>query len=528
MAGSTTLPRRALRATFVLVVSGAALGLGPLRPGAAAPETVLRAVAVEAGSLVPRAAGPTVALAPDGAVRATTAARTAPVPVCSPIWFDGVALTWDQAAGHAVSARVATSSDGRSYGRGVFVDAEGGADPGTPEYRPSQQGSSYLWTGGSRCARFSMGLPKGARVSNVRVLFINSSGTAAGPGTGPNDAGPVAVGAPAGPFAPSPAEALTRRPRFITRDQWGADPELMNCTPLVAGVLKMGFVHHTAGTNSYTREQADDVVRGVYAYHTNGRGWCDIGYNFLVDRFGDVFEGRSGGVTNNVIGAAQMGFNTGAVSVSMVGIFDAAPPPEAALRALERVLAWRLDVGHVNPSARTVMVSAGGDTTKYAAGATVRLPTISGHRDTGITACPGQSLYALLPRIRSDVAAMGLPKIYKPTLSTTSIVIGQPADVRIRAKGSTSMTWTVTIMDPAGGVFATFPTLVGEAIDVLWPAGDPTAQPTLIGDYQVVISATGEEGALTRPASLTLRVEPVPPPSPSPTASASPTATPTP
>jgi len=525
MAGSTSLPRRALRAALVLVVTGAALGLVPLRPGAAAPETVLRAVPVEARSLIPRTEGPAVALAPDGAVRAATAARTARVPVCSPIWFDGVALTWDQAAGPAVSATVTTSADGRSYGRGVFVDAEGGADPGTPEYRASRQGSSYLWTGGSRCVRFSMAFPKGARVSNVRVLFINSSGTAAGPGTGPKDAGPVAVGTPAGPFAPSPAEALTRRPRIITRDQWGADPVLMNCTPLVADVLKMGFVHHTAGTNSYTRDQADDVVRGVYAYHTNGRGWCDIGYNFLVDRFGDVFEGRSGGVTSNVIGAAQMGFNTGAFSVSVMGNFDAAPPPEAALRVLERVLAWRLDVGHVNPAARTVMVSAGGDTTKYAAGAAVRLRTISGHRDTGITACPGRFLYALLPRIRSNVAAMGLPKSYKPNLSTTSIVIGQPADVRIQATGSTSMTWTVTILDPAGSVFATFPTLGGEAMDVLWPAGDPTAQPTVLGDYQVVISATHAEGAIARPASLTLSVLPVPPPSPSPTPSASPSPT---
>src|SRR3970282_499886 len=104
-------------------------------------------------------------------------------------------------------------------------------------------------------------------------------------------------------------------------------------------------------------------------------------------------------------------------------------------------------------------------------------------------------------------------------------VIGQPADVRIRATGSTSMTWTVTILDPAGGVFAPFPTLVGEAIDILWPAGDPTAQPTVIGDYQVVVSATDAEGAMARPAFLTLSVLPVPPPSPSPTPSASPSPT---
>jgi uncharacterized protein with LGFP repeats len=311
-----------------------------------------------------------------------------------------------------------------------------------------------------------MDLPKGAVVSNVRVLFINSSGTAGGPGTGLGDVGPVAVGAPGGPFAPSVAEALTRRPRIITREQWGADPKLMNCTPLVADFLSTAFVHHTAGSNAYTQAQADDVVRGIYAYHTNGRGWCDIGYNFLVDRFGDVFEGRSGGVTNDVIGAAQMGFNTGAFSVSVMGTFDYVRPPGPAVGALERLLAWRLDVGHENPSARTVMISAGGDTTRYPAGTKVKLRTISGHRDTGITDCPGIILYAMLPGIRSHVATVGLPKLYNPRLSISTIVSGQPVDIRIRAKGSTSMTWSVSVLDPIGNAIASFPGQTGEALEL--------------------------------------------------------------
>ena len=261
----------------------------------------------------------------------------------------------------------------------------------------------------------------------------------------------------------------------------------MNCTPLLAGFLSMAFVHHTAGSNSYTQSQADDVVRGIYAYHTNGRGWCDIGYNFLVDRFGDVFEGRSGGVTNNVIGAAQMGFNTGAFSVSVMGTFDYVRPPEPAVRALERLLAWRLDVAHVNPSARTVMTSGGGDTTRYPAGAKVKLRTISGHRDTGITDCPGIILYAMLPGIRTRVATTGLPKLYNPRLSTSAIVSGQPVDIRIRAKGSTSMTWSVSVLDPSGNEIASFPDQTGDALEVVWPAIGPPTQPDVPGVYQVVI-----------------------------------------
>jgi len=525
MAKSTAHARRAARALVVVATASAALGLVPLSPGGAAPETVLRSVPVDVRALLPPT-GPAAALTSNGRLSAASAVRTARIRKCAPIWFDGLAFTWDQSGGRAVTTIAAAGPDGSSLGRPIRIDEEGGPDPGTAEYRTGHQGSTYVWTGEARCVRFSMNLPKGAIVGNVRVLFINSSGTAGGPGTGPGDVGPVAVGGLGGPFAPSAAEALTRRPRIITRDQWGADPRLMNCTPLVAGFLNMAFVHHTAGSNSYTQSQADDVVRGIYAYHTNGRGWCDIGYNFLVDRFGDVFEGRSGGDTNDVIGAAQAGFNTGAFSVSVMGTFDYVRPPPPAVRALERLLAWRLDVGHVNPSARTVMTSGGGRTTRYPAGTKVKLRTISGHRDTGITDCPGIILYAMLPGIGTHVAAIGLPKLYNPRLSTSTIVTGQPVDIRIRAKGSTSMTWSVSVLDPSGNEIASFPAQTGQAPEVVWPATGPPAQPDAPGVYQVVIGASAANGALARPATLTLTVGPIPTPSPSPTAS--PTATPSP
>src|SRR5438093_1299217 len=125
--------------------------------------------------------------------------------------------------------------------------------------------------------------------------------------------------------------------------------------------------------------------------------------------------------------------------------------PRPAVPALERLLAWRLDVAHVNPSARTVMTSGGGDTTRYPAGAKVKLRTISGHRDTGITDCPGIILYAMLPGIRTRVATTGLPKLYNPRMSTSTIVSGEPVDISIRAKGSTPMTWSVRVLDASGG-----------------------------------------------------------------------------
>ena len=90
-------------------------------------------------------------------------------------------------------------------------------------------------------------------------------------------------------------------------------------------------------------------MRGIEVYHVQGNGWNDIGYNFLVDRFGTIYEGRGGGIDRNVIGAHAQGFNTGTVGVALIGNFTAATPTQAQQAALVRLLAWRLDVAHVDP-----------------------------------------------------------------------------------------------------------------------------------------------------------------------------------
>jgi N-acetylmuramoyl-L-alanine amidase len=515
MADHVRARRALLRTLLVLSVAGTVVVGVPSVGSSAAPATVVRTATIPASALAARR----LALAADGTLRARTRARTRPVARCSPIWFDGIAVTWRQAHGRPPTLRIATGASPGRLSAPQRVDAEGGPDPGTADARSTETGSEYVWTGGARCARVRFDMPRGASIAGVRVSYVNSSGTAAGPGTGPRDVGPSLDGGASIPMA----NAATRRPHFITREQWGANPRLMNCTPDVASFLTNAFVHHTAGSNGYSRSQADDVVRGIYAYHAQVRGWCDIGYNFLVDRYGDVFEGRSGGVTNDVVGAAQMGFNTGAFSVSMMGTFDAAAPPPAAIHALERVLAWRLDVAHVNPSSRQPMTSAGGSTTRYKKGTTVRLHAISGHRDTGLTDCPGGRLYALLPGIRRVVAHTGLPKIYAPRLSVSSFVAGEAVSVRVKARGSAALVWSVSVLDGMGATVASLPADKGDRLDVRWDAA--TATP---GAYRVVIAASTPAGAAARPATLPLTVEPLPTPTPSPTPSATPSATPTP
>ena len=174
--------------------------------------------------------------------------------------------------------------------------------------------------------------------------------------------------------------------------------------------VKMAFVHHTASGNSYSAAEAPAIVRGVYGYHTRSLHWSDVGYNFLVDRYGVIYEGRYGGVTRGVIGAQVLGFNTGSTGVSVLGTFSTATPPSAVVTSIERLLAWKLDVHHVDPLGTGTLVCGYGQ--KFRTGQRVTFPAIAGHRDANYTDCPGGRLYAQLPNVRKVAALRGQPKIY--------------------------------------------------------------------------------------------------------------------
>jgi hypothetical protein len=216
----------------------------------------------------------------------------------------------------------------------------------------------------------------------------------------------------------------------------------------VAPVDRLAVVHHTAGTNSYTAAQAAAIVRGIEVYHVKGNGWNDIGYNFLVDRFGNVYEGRGGGIEKNVIGAHSEGFNTGTFGVALIGNYAHATPPKAEQAALVNLLAWRLDVAHVDPLS-TVVYTSGGNA-KFKSGKNVTLRAVSGHRDTGPSECPGTGTYVLLPGIAKRVSLTGLPKLYSP-----SVIGALGGPIRIQARLSSSLPWTVTVVDQLGRTVAT-------------------------------------------------------------------------
>ncbi|WP_165763413.1 MULTISPECIES: N-acetylmuramoyl-L-alanine amidase [unclassified Nocardioides] len=211
------------------------------------------------------------------------------------------------------------------------------------------------------------------------------------------------------------------RPKLITRPKWGADESLRDGRPTYNHTIKQVHVHHTVNSNNYDRDDVPALIRGMYAYHTQSLGWSDIGYNFLVDRFGRAFVGRAGGPAKLVRGAHTLGFNAQSTGISAIGNYDAARPTKPMLETIAAIAAWRLDPFERNPRGHIRVTSEGSD--KFAARRRVKLPVIDGHRDTNDTACPGRHLYGALPGIRRRAARL------IDSTRQTMIVIEAPATI---------------------------------------------------------------------------------------------------
>jgi hypothetical protein len=285
---------------------------------------------------------------------------------------------------------------------------------------------------------------------------------------------------------PLRAPTATVTPPIVPRSSWGADERIRRGPPSYATDVRFAIVHHTAGRNGYTRAEAAAMVKGIQLFHVQGNGWNDIGYNFLVDRFGTIYEGRFGGVDRNVVGAHALGFNTGSVGIALLGTYENSSPSPAAQDAISRLIAWRLDLAHVDPTSFLTFVSGGSD--RYPTGIPVLLSAISGHRDTGYTACPGDALYARLGAIAAAARATGGLKIFEPKATLTGSAI------RVRARLSQAQSWAVSFAGTAGDEVARG-TGTGTAVDWTWESAGARAD-----SYRWTISAGS-----ARPAAGTLR-----------------------
>ena len=498
-------PRLWRRIAVSAVLVGSSLSIFPPVLGRGVPATVMH---IE--NLGPAALSPGPGQAPrEGAFPVKRAVWTRTTRVCAPFRFTMVALVWKQRGDRHVTADL-------SWGTGqtrIEADPHDAPDAGSRE-DTGIQGTPLVWTGEERCASFRLRLPARDSLRNLRTVFINSSGTASEPSTLQRlgDRVATAWATIAGVWAAPPARAASAQPPIIPRAEWGANESLRNCGPFYADALRMSYIHHTATGNNYGRDRADDAIRGIYAYHTKARGWCDIAYQFLVDRFGRIYEGRYGGIDQPVIGAHAMGFNTGSAGIAALGNYLVSDPPIAVVRAIKRLVSWRMDVAHVAPTGWTTMTSAGGPNQKYKKGETVLIRTVVAHRRTGFTVCPGH-LFGLMGKIRRDSALMGLPKMYDVSQSATGLVHGLTT-VQYRGTISEPLRWQVTITNPSAQVVQAF-SGHGTAIDVVWNGLDQAENPVADGIYDVTISAGG--GATdpsATPTTFKLKVCATPPPPP--------------
>ncbi|WP_110182715.1 FG-GAP-like repeat-containing protein [Nocardioides solisilvae] len=280
-------------------------------------------------------------------------------------------------------------------------------------------------------------------------------------------------------------------PTIYSRAQWGADERMRDKSSLRYGTISAGFVHHTVNANDYTAEQVPGIIRSIYAYHTRSRGWSDIGYNFLVDRFGRIWEGRFGGVDKAVVGAHTLGYNDYAFAMSAIGNFETVQPPSEMIAAYGQLFAWKLGLHGVDPTATAQQV-----------GRKV-FPAINGHRDAGSTACPGRYLYAQLPAIR-QAAASATPATQEPTVPVTtyeeaalsSNLVGSPHPDLVVRRAADGRGFVL----PTGGLaaFTRTRTLFRKG----WGgATDVVVSPDVTGDGVADLVATSRQGGKVRPGN---------------------------
>jgi hypothetical protein len=318
-----------------------------------------------------------------GAGRGHTAGGrwTSPV-IDAPRRFELLGIEW---AGPDPQVQVrARLEDGSWTG---WLDAPAGHGHGPDHPNRGRQLTDPVWTGPARSFELRAAHP----LAGARVVLVDANS-------------PGETAAAATRYVQTGLEAGPGQPRIVARSSWAT----ASCKPRVEwwyGAVDLAFVHHTVSTNYYRPGQSAGMVRSICLFHKYGNGWNDIGYNFVVDRYGQIFEARAGGIDEPIVGAQAGGYNVYSSGVALLGSFSGAAPSRAAFDALSKLLAWKLSLHGISvPGKVTVEVTrTGAPYSRYPAGSRVRLDRISGHRDADATSCPGSALYRQLPRLRQTV-----------------------------------------------------------------------------------------------------------------------------
>ena len=499
------LPAAALAAYTAEAVTPSKVPTAPVK--AQVREVQLTSSATTSGRAVALTSARVAPVRGGGAQLTTTPQKVTGFGEVGVTWAHGVAIP---ETGLQVKARTRTGDTWTRWSK-VPYDPDHGPDPGSAEARHARPGTEPVLVGkvsdvqvkvvshtqlppDMKLAVIAPGTPSHTAEERAALDTSTMDGDNGGDSVAAADVADTTLATAeqngADDTASLAAAVFTPKPVIYSRAQWGADERMRSKSSLHYGDVHAGFVHHTVNANDYTRAEVPGLLRSIYAYHVRSRGWSDIGYNYLVDRFGRIWEGRYGGIDRPVVGAHTLGYNDDSFAMSAIGNYEIAKPSAAMVQAYGALFGWKLSLHGVDAASTHQWV-----TKKW-------FQAINGHRDAAATACPGKYLYAKIPTIRKLAAAA--QRGWSGRQLESNLASTPAPDIVVR-RASDGEAFVV----PTGGLFH-FPAgkqvLSGvSGVSQLVVAGDVTGdrRPDLLlrqGDGSLVVRPGAGDGTFGAPA----------------------------
>ncbi|MEV6383599.1 FG-GAP-like repeat-containing protein [Streptomyces sp. NPDC051773] len=295
---------------------------------------------------------------------------------------------------------------------------------------------------------------------------------------------------------PTARPSTVTRPPIVSRAAWGADESAVTGTAEYIDRISAVFVHDTGGTDHYSCAESPALIRALMADDIQAAGRGDLGYNFVVDKCGRIYEGRAGGADLPVRGAHTPGFDGESTGIAVLGDFDGGGPSRAAVESVARLAAWKLGQYAGDPTGK-VTLTASEDTGVYAHGESAELDVISGGSDAASLTSPGAGLYAELPEIRRYAASAG-----RSSAIPTADYTGDGVSDLVTPTPRVGSGWVTLVPGGANGPVATARLRLNQAsagVPGAAESGDQWGAATAWGDVDgdgdadLVVGAPGED-----------------------------------
>jgi len=366
---------------------------------------------------------------------------------------------------------------------------EHGPDPGTAEARGIRHGANPLLTDTADGIQVRIDTPGGQEPEGTEVVLIDNPVVDAD-----SELPKPADGSSIAPVSVAQAGTNAAMPAIISRAEWGADESLRRGSARYSPTIKAAMIHHTASKSNYSPAQAAKQVRNLYSWFTKGLKYSDMAYNFLVDRFGRLYEGRAGGLDQPVIGGHTAGFNDQTFAISAIGNFAKVKPPADQMAAIvdsvSSLTAWKLAMSHRDPNGTIPLVSdSGKGTSRYKPGEVANALVVGGHGDIGATSCPGKHLEEQIPAIRSATTAKMGAGMVNPAANPAAWA-GGPMSITATTNAPTS--WTIAITNKCGDIVRN---MTGQqdapgSLQIDWDQRDDAGNQVPPGNYTIAMNAT--------------------------------------